>query len=128
MNNPSLESQQLQENLPNKINQITLNDSGNVEQALDSLKFSHPYSTSRKSDKEISACKEAKEIIPNAKGNLIELLRNKLTGEARRYIIGNYYNNLKDFISKLKTIFSPSKTVYQLEDVGRIRKTNRKSR
>ena len=36
-------------------------------------------------------------------------------------IIGNYYNNLEDFISKLKTIFVPSKTVCQLQgDLGRI--------
>ena len=53
--NRTPESQQVQENLPYKINQITLNDSANIEQALDSLKFSHPYSTFRKSDEEISA-------------------------------------------------------------------------
>ena len=52
-------------------------------------------------------------MVPNAEGNLVKLLRSKLTGEARRYIIGNYYNNLEDFISKLKKIFSPSKIVYQ---------------
>ena len=35
--------------------------------------------------------------------------------------MGNYYNNFEDFISKLKTIFAPSKTVYQLQgDLGRI--------
>ena len=69
----------------------------------------------------IKACKEAKEMIPNAEGNLVTSLRNKLTGEARRCIIGNYYNNLEDFISKLKTIFSPSKTIYQLQgDLGRM--------
>ena len=44
-------------------------------------------------------------MVPNVKGNLVKLLRNKLTGEARRCIIGNYYNNLEDFISKLKTFF-----------------------
>ena len=60
-------------------------------------------------------------MVPNAEGNLVKLLRSKLTGEARRFIIGNYYNNLEDFISKLKTIFAPSKTVYQLQgDLGRI--------
>ena len=48
LNNQILESEQVQENLLEKINQITLNDSANIEQALDSLKCSHPYSTSRK--------------------------------------------------------------------------------
>ena len=172
--NPNLEFEQIQETLPNKINQVTLDDPANIEQALESLKSSHPLSTSRKSDKEIlpnnlpnilpnnqpiqsfemmnlptnqqvslrdaleivpyfdgsskvpltifiEACKEAKEMVPNAEANLVKLLRSKLTGEARRCIIGNYYNNLEDFISKLKTIFSPSKTVYQLQgDLGRI--------
>ena len=60
-------------------------------------------------------------MVPNAEANLVKLLRSKLTGEARRCIIGSYYNNLEDFISKLKTIFAPSKTVYQLQgDLGRI--------
>ena len=163
-NNPNLELHQVREELPNKINEIMLDDSVNIEQALNSLKFSHPLSTSKKSDKEISvnnlpsntemnlptnqqvslrdaleivpyfdgsskvtltifieACKEAKEMVPNAETNLVTLLTSKLTGEARRCIIGNYYNNLEDFISKLKTTFAPSKTVYQLQgDLGRI--------
>ena len=33
-NNPNLELQQVQEELTNKINQITLDDSANIEQAL----------------------------------------------------------------------------------------------
>ena len=37
------------------MNQITLDDSANNEQALNSLKSLHPYSTSKKSDKEILA-------------------------------------------------------------------------
>ena len=41
----------------------------------------------------------------------IIILKSKLTEEARRCIIGNYYNNLEDFISKIKTIFAPVKTV-----------------
>ena len=60
-------------------------------------------------------------MVPNAEANLVKLIRRKLTGEARRCIIGNYYNNLEDFVSKLKTIFSRSKPVYQLQgDLGRI--------
>ena len=55
LNNPNLKSEKVQENLPNKINQTTLDDSADTEKALNSLKSSHPYSTSRKSDKEISA-------------------------------------------------------------------------
>ena len=39
-------------------------------------------------------------MVPNAEANLVKLLRSKLTGEAGRYMIGNYYNNL-DFIPKL---------------------------
>ena len=50
LNNPNIESEQAQENLSNKINQITLGDSANIEQALNALKSSYPYSTSRKSD------------------------------------------------------------------------------
>ena len=41
-------------------------------------------------------------MVPNAEGNLVKLLICNLTGEERRCIIGNYYNNLEDFISKLK--------------------------
>ena len=48
----------------------------------------------------IEACKKVKEMVLNEEGNLIKLLRNKLTGEARRCIMENYYNNLDDFISK----------------------------
>ena len=69
----------------------------------------------------IEACKEAKEMVPNAEANLVKLLRSRFTVEARRYIIGNYYNNLENFISKFKKIFAPSKTVYQLQgDLGKI--------
>ena len=53
----------------------------------------------------IEACKVAKEMVPNAEEKLVELLRSKRTGEATRCIIRNYYNNLEDFILKLKTIF-----------------------
>ena len=42
----------------------------------------------------IEAWKEAKEIVPNAEGNLVKLLRSKLTDEAR-CIIENHYNNFK---------------------------------
>ena len=59
----------------------------------------------------IEAWKEEKEMVPNKEANLVKLLRSKLTGEARRCIIGNIYNNLEDFIRKLKTIFPASKTV-----------------
>ena len=52
---------------------------------------------------------------------MVKLLRSKLTGGARRCIIGNYYNILEKFISKLKPIFTPLKNVYQLQgDLGRI--------
>ena len=54
LNNLNLESQQDKEDIPNKINPITLKDSANIEQALDSLQFSHPCSTSRKFDRKNS--------------------------------------------------------------------------
>ena len=54
LNNSNLESQQVQEELLNKINQITPNDTANIGQVLHWLKFSHPNSTSRKYHKEIS--------------------------------------------------------------------------
>ena len=53
--NPNLKFEQVKETLPNKINQITPDDSANIEKALDSLKSSHPFSNSRKSNKEILA-------------------------------------------------------------------------
>ena len=53
-NNPNLKLQQIREKLPNQINQSTLADSANPEQALNSPKFSYRFSTSRKSDKEVS--------------------------------------------------------------------------
>ena len=60
-------------------------------------------------------------MVPNAEENFVKLLRSKLIGEARKCIIGNYYNNLEDFISKFKKIFATSKTVYQLQgDLCRI--------
>ena len=61
-NNPNLESQQVQEELPNKNNQITLDDPANIEPALISLKFSHPLSNSRESDKEV--------LVNNSPNNL----------------------------------------------------------
>ena len=66
-NNPNLEFEQVQEILPNKLNQITPD---NIEQAFDSLKYSDPYSTSRKSNKEILA-----NNVPN---NLPNILPNNL--------------------------------------------------
>ena len=41
-NNPYLESQQVQEELSNKTNQITLDDFANIEQALNFVKFFTP--------------------------------------------------------------------------------------
>ena len=55
LNNLNLEFEQVQENSPKKINQITLDDSANIERSFNLLKSSHPYSTSRKSNTEISA-------------------------------------------------------------------------
>ena len=48
LNKPNLKTQQVQDELQNKINQIASNDSENIEKALNSLNFSHSHSTSRK--------------------------------------------------------------------------------
>ena len=77
-NNPILESQQNQENLSDKINQITLNDSANIEQALNSLKFSHPLSASRKCDKEVSVNNLPKNLPNNLPTNQQVSLRDTL--------------------------------------------------
>ena len=73
-NNPNLESQQIQEELPNKNSQITLDDSANIEQALNSLKFSHPLSNSRKSDKEVSVNNSLNNLPNNLLIQSIEIM------------------------------------------------------
>ena len=55
LNNPDSESRQVQENLASKTNQITPDDSSNIEQTLNSQKSSRPYSVSRKSNTKILA-------------------------------------------------------------------------
>ena len=65
LNYQILESEQVQENLPEEINKITLNDPANIEEALDSLKFSHPYSTSRKFNRENPANNLPSETVIN---------------------------------------------------------------
>ena len=59
----------------------------------------------------IEPCKEAKEMVPNAEANLVKLLRSKLTGEARRSIIGSYYSNLEDFILPLQKLYTNYKEI-----------------
>ena len=70
-NNPNLESQQIREKLPNKTNQITLDDRANIKQALNLLKFSHPLSTSRKSDKGVSVNNLPNNSSNNLPNNLL---------------------------------------------------------
>ena len=48
----------------------------------------------------IEACEETEEIVLNAEGELVEFSRSKLTGEWRKCIFENYYNNLENLISK----------------------------
>ena len=74
-NNPNLESQQVRKELPNKTNQITLDDSANIKQALNSLKFSHPLSTSRKSDKEVSVNNLSNNSPNNLPIQFIEMMK-----------------------------------------------------
>ena len=53
--------------------------------------------------------------IPAAQENLARFLRSKLSGEARKCIFGSTYNNIEELIEKLKRVYAPAKSVYQLQ-------------
>ena len=46
---------------------------------------------------------------------LARLLRSKLSGETRKCIFGSTYNNIEELIEKLKRVYAPAKSVYQLQ-------------
>ena len=65
----------------------------------------------------IEGCYEAKAMLsaPAAQKNLARLLRSKLSGEARKCIFASTYNNIEELIEKLKRVYAPAKSVYQLQ-------------
>ena len=52
---------------------------------------------------------------PAAQQNLARLLRGKLSGEARKCIFGSTYATIEELIEKLKRVYAPAKSVYQLQ-------------
>ena len=50
-----------------------------------------------------------------AQENLARLLRGKLTREAGKCIFGSTYATLEELIEKLKRVYAPAKSVYQLQ-------------
>ena len=65
----------------------------------------------------IEGCYEAKAMLPTpaAQENLARLLRSKLSGEARKCIFGSTYNNIEKLIEKVKRVYAPARSVYQLQ-------------
>ena len=65
----------------------------------------------------IECCMEAKAMLPTpaAQEILARLLRGKLTGEARKCIFGSIYATIEELIEKLKRVYAPAKSVYQLQ-------------
>ena len=66
----------------------------------------------------IEGCEEAKQMlppIPAVEQNLVKMIRSKIIGEARKCIYGMTFEKVDDLINRLKKIYSPSKTVYQLQ-------------
>ena len=52
---------------------------------------------------------------PAAQENLARLLRGQLSVEARKCIFGSTYATIEELIEKLKRIYAPEKSVYQLQ-------------
>ena len=50
-----------------------------------------------------------------AQENLVRLLRRKLSGEARKCIFESTYNDVEELIGKLKRVYAPVESVYQLQ-------------
>lgn len=66
----------------------------------------------------IQGCEEAKAMLPEddtIEQNLVKLIRSKITGEARKIILRNNYITLDELIDRIKQVYSPSKSVYQLQ-------------
>ena len=65
----------------------------------------------------IEGCMEAKAMLltPAAQENLARLLRGKLSGEARKCIFGSTCARIEQLVEKLKRVYAPAKSVYQLQ-------------
>ena len=60
------------------------------------------------------ACERARRLLPaSQEPQLVQLIINKLEGDAYQLTEGNEYYSVDDLIDKLKTIFAPHKTVSQ---------------
>lgn len=60
------------------------------------------------------ACERARRLLsPNQEPQLVQLIINKLEGDAYQLTEGNEYYSVDDLIDKLETIFAPHKTVTQ---------------
>ena len=66
----------------------------------------------------IEGCMEAKAMlsIPAAQENLARLLRGKLPGESRKCFFGSTCATIQELIGKLKRVYAPAKSVYQLQE------------
>ena len=94
--------------LPNN-QQVSLRDALEVVPMFDgnNIPFSHFF----------EGCLEAKAMLPvgAAQENLARLLRGKLSGEARKCIYCSSYATIEELIERLKKIYAPAKSVYQLQ-------------
>lgn len=60
------------------------------------------------------ACERARDLLaPSQESQLVQLIINKLEGDAYQVVEGNYYDSVTGLLDKLKTIFAPGKTVSQ---------------
>jgi len=61
-----------------------------------------------------AACERARELLPiSQEPQLVQLIINKLEGDAYRVVEGNHFTFVTDLTDKLKTIFAPNKSVSQ---------------
>ena len=66
----------------------------------------------------IEGCEEAKQMLPSVPTvelNLVKMIRSKIIGEARKSIYGITFERVDELINRLKKIYAPLKTVYQLQ-------------
>lgn len=60
-------------------------------------------------------CEEAKEMIGDAaEGNLVKVIRSKVTGDARRTLKGTSFTTVAELISYLKSVYFSNEPLFQL--------------
>jgi len=65
---------------------------------------------------QISACERARDLLPiSQEPQLVQLIINKLEGDAYRVVEGSYFIFVTDLTDKLKTIFASNKSQYRGE-------------